>query len=213
MEISGINMNIEVINSIYQYIEVLFENNQRLIKLFGITALRAITNESKDILNLFQDIPRLIPYSYCEKEDKLYLDDKDGLLQYKKEIPNLKKNYEKIIEQNEKSLKKIKRIRNKYEHTLHNVRMQSCLKSNNTWFEYSFVIKSKEYHVDSKELTKLFHDLNILYDDLIKSILEYVYKNNLNNMYGQLKRIDLVGFNKIYNSDLLCEVGMAIAGI
>ncbi len=206
-------MNVEIINSIYKYIEVLFENNQRLVKLFGINALSSITNGSKDILNLIQDIPRLIPYSYCEKEDKLYLENDDGLLQYKKNIPNLKKNYQKIIDENKECLKKIKKIRNKYEHILHNVRMESCFKSNNNWFEYGFVIKSKEYHINSKELIKVFHELNILYDNLIKILLEYVYKNDLNNTYGFLKRIDLLGFNRLYDSDLLYEAGKAIAGI
>ena len=44
-------------------------------------------------------------------------------------------------------------------------------------------------------------------------MLEYVYKNDLNNTYGFLKRIDLLGFNRLYDSDLLYEAGKAIAGI
>ena len=66
-------MNPELINSIYKYIDVLYENNQRLVKIFGIDALNAITDGSKDILDLIQNIPRLIPYSYSDKEKKLFL--------------------------------------------------------------------------------------------------------------------------------------------
>ena len=206
-------MSPTIINSIYKYIEVLYENNQKLIKLFGINSLYAITDGSKDILNLIQDIPRLIPYSYSKEDNKLYLINNDGLLQYEKEMPDLKKHYKKIIEENEECLKKVKRIRNKYEHILHNVELQSCFKENNIWFEYRFEIENKKCCIDSKELIQLFEDLNILYNGLISKMLEYVYKNELNNTYGFLEKVNLLGFNKLYESEILYEIGKAITGI
>lgn len=103
-------MNLEIINSIYKYIEVLYENNQRLIKIFGIDAIDAIKDGSKDILNLIQDIPRLIPYSYSEKKKKLVLSKNDGLLEYKKDIPDLKDSYQIILDKNGKCLEKTKKI-------------------------------------------------------------------------------------------------------
>lgn len=206
-------MNLEIINSIYKYIEVLYENNQRLTKIFGIDALDAITNGSKDILDIIQNIPRLIPYSYDNKKEKLFLFKNDGLLQYKKELPDLKNKYQTILDNNEKCLKKVKQIRDKYEHILHNVNLQSCYKGNDSWFEYGFEIGNTKYHIESKELLNLFKELNVLYNDLISEILKYVYKNKLNNTYGFLARIDLLGFNKIYDSGLLHEIGKAIAGM
>ena len=206
-------MNPEIINSIYKYIVVLYENNQRLVKIFGIDAIDAITDGSKDILNLIQDVPRLIPYSYSDEKKEVYLIKKDGLLQYKKELPDLKKEYQTVLEKNAKCLEKIKTIRNKYEHTLHNVRSQSCFKGNDSWFEYGFKVKDKGYRIESKELIQLFKNLNELYDGLIKQIMKYVYENKLNDTYGSLSRIDLLGFNKIYDSGLLHEIGKAITGI
>lgn len=206
-------MNLEIINSIYKYIEVLYENNQRLIKIFGIDAIDAIKDGSKDILNLIQDIPRLIPYSYSEKKKKLVLSKNDGLLENKKAIPDLKDSYQIILDKNGKCLEKTKKIRNKYEHILHNVRSQSCFKGNDSWFEYGFNVENRTYHIESSELIHLFKDLNELYNKLIKQILKYIYENKLNDTYGYLARIDLLGFNKIYDSNLLHEIGKAITGI
>ena len=55
--------------------------------------------------------------------------------------------------------------------------------------------------------------MNILYDKLTSEVMKYVYDNNLNNVYGFLSRINILGFNKLYESNLLYEIGKAIAGI
>lgn len=134
-------------------------------------------------------------------------------MQYRKELIDLRNSYKKILDDNVKCLKKIKKIRNKYEHILHNVRPQSCFKGNDSWFEYGFEVENIRYKIESKELIKLFKDLNILYDKLTSEVMKYVYDNNLNNVYGFLSRINILGFNKLYESNLLYEIGKAIAGI
>lgn len=207
-------MNQEIINSIYKYVEVLYENNQRLIKIFGIDAIDAINDGTKEILDLIQDIPRLIPYSYDNEKDKLYLFNKDGLLEYKKDIQYIISEYKKILDNHKDCLIKVKQIRDKYEHILHNVRPCSCYTGNDDWFMYKFKVSKKEYKIESKELIMLFKDLNIFYDKLIKDILKYAYENEIDHpFYGHLSRIKLLGFNKIYESKLLYEIGKTIIGI
>ena len=207
-------MNLEIIASIYKYVEVLFENNQRLIKIFGIDAANAMKSGTKDILDLVQDIPRLIPYSYCEEDDKLFLEPNDGLLQYKRKISYLNDSYKEILNNNSECLIKIKKIRNKYEHKLHNIETPSRFTGNDDWFKYGFKIKSKKYSIESEELVKLFKELNKLYDRLISDMLNYAYTNNINHpFFNKLSRIKLLDFNKLYESKLLYEIGKAIIGI
>lgn len=207
-------MNQQIINSIYKYIEVLYENNQRLIKVFGMDAIDNYNDGTKDILNIIQDIPRLIPYSYCEDDHKLFLEPEDGLLQYEKKIKYLRDGYKEILNNNEDCLIKIKKIRNKYEHKLHNIETPSRFTGNDDWFRYGFKIKTKKYNIESEELVKLFKDLNVLYDKLIDDILKYAYKNKDDHpFFTRLRRVDLLGFNKLYDSKLLYEIGKAIIGI
>ena len=205
-------MNQKIINAIFKYIKVLFENNQRLIKVFGMNAID--DDGTEDILNIIQDIPRLIPYSYCEKDDKLFLESDDGLLQYKSIITYLQDSYKKILNDNPECLKKIKKIRNKCEHELHNIENPSQYTNNDDWFEYFFKIKSKKYSIESEELVKLFKELNILYDRLISDMLNYAYSKKIDHcFFSKLSRIKLLDFNKLYESKLLYEIGKAIIGI
>ena len=207
-------MNPEIINAVYKYIEVLYENNQRLIKIFGIDAIDHTNDGTKDILDLIQNIPRLIPYSYDIEKEKLYLFKRDGLLEYKNDIQYIKPEYKKILANHEECLIKVKQIRDKYEHILHNVRTCSCYTGNDDWFMYGFEVSKKDYKIESKELIALFKDLNIFYDMLISDMLKYAYENEIDHpFYGHLSRIKLLGFNKIYDSKLLYEIGKTIIGI
>ncbi len=206
-------MNQRVINAIYKYVEVLYYNNQKLIGLFGVDAIDGFDNGSKDMLNIIQDIPRLIPYKYNTRKRKLELIPEDGLLIYKS-MNKLFLEYNKVLKNNRKCLIKIKKIRNKCEHLLHNVNLRSCYTDNNSWFRYSFRVKSSNYIIESAELISLFKDLNKLYDNLIKEMLEYSYKKKINHpFYTHLQKIKLLGFNKLYDSGLLYEIGKSIKGI
>ncbi len=200
-------MNQKIINSIYKYIEVLYKNNQKLIKLFGVDALDTFNDGTLDILSIIQDVPRLIPYS-CNKKRKLYLIPDDGLLTYSKKLKNLLDEYQKILKNNKECLIKIKRIRNKCEHILHNVSLTSCYTGNNDWFRYTFKIRGHKYNIESKELISLFKSLNMLYNSLIIDMLKYAEKRNIDHpFYDHLQRINILGFNKLYDSGLLYEIG------
>ena len=188
-------------------------SNQQLIKIFGIDSMNAFNTGSIEILNIIQDVPRLIPYTYNKKTEKYELSPKDGLLVYKslKELPF---EYQKIFDKNKKCLIKIKKIRNKWEHILHNVNLQSCYTGNNSWFRYTFKVKGAKYTIESDELIALFKDLNILYDQLIKKMLEYSYKKKIEHpFYNHLHKVKLLDFNKLYDSGLLYEIGKSITGI
>ena len=77
----------------------------------------------KEILDIIQNIPRIVPYSY--ESENLCFKDRDGLLEYKNEIDYLEKDYKEILEDNNDFLEKIRKIRNKYTHKMHGVRHSS----------------------------------------------------------------------------------------
>ena len=207
-------MNQKVINSIYKYVEVLYENNQRLIKVFGMDAIDNYNDGTKEILNIIQDIPRLIPYSYSDENKKLFLEKNDGLLQYEKKIKYLRSDYKEILNNNEECLIKVKKIRNKYEHKLHNIETPSRYTGNDDWFRYGFKINRKKYNIESSELVKLFKELNNMYDKLISDMLKWAYKNKIDHpFFTRLSRINMLDFNKLYDSKLLYEIGKVIIGI
>ena len=54
--------------------------NQKLLKLCGIDAIDDFENDSKIVLDIIQDIPRLVPYSYNNKQKELECNDRNGLL-------------------------------------------------------------------------------------------------------------------------------------
>ena len=57
-------MDIKITNSMYEYFEILYHINQRLLKLRGINVLINYKTSFEILLNRIQDIPKVIPYSY-----------------------------------------------------------------------------------------------------------------------------------------------------
>ena len=80
-------MKIEIANSMYGYFETLYIMNQNLIRLCGTEIFYYRFSEFEKLtLDIIQDIPRLIPYSYDIKKQDLILDNSNGLLEYQAEI-------------------------------------------------------------------------------------------------------------------------------
>lgn len=70
-------MNIEIANSLSGYIETLYKLNQKLLKLCGTDVIDKYEYSHKEILDIIQDIPRLIPYQYNKTLKILELTDKN----------------------------------------------------------------------------------------------------------------------------------------
>lgn len=49
------------------------------------------------VLDIIQDIPRLVPYSYNNKKRVLKYDEKNGLLEFKNDIKYLLEEYNEIL--------------------------------------------------------------------------------------------------------------------
>lgn len=107
-------MTVEIVNALLGYFETLYELNRNLIILCGVDVIDNAGQYEKYIREIILDIPRLVPYAFCKKENMYKIDTKDGLLEYSNEIPFLKGDYENILQSHYSLLNNIK----KYETSL-----------------------------------------------------------------------------------------------
>ncbi|WMJ24089.1 hypothetical protein RBG61_05310 [Paludicola sp. MB14-C6] len=206
-------MKIEVANSLSGYIETLYILNKKLIKLCGSDYYTPDYEfDSKAILDIIQDIPRLIPYSKSKDGKKLEYKNRDGLLEYSNDIDYLKNDYDEILKNNYDFLDKIKDVRNKYEHKLHDIQLLSYGGGSLIIFEFILKIEDKIIKIDSDNLIKLIKQLNKLFSKIIIDIKACAEANNKQEYpyYKKISRFDFNDFNLIYESDLLRKIGKAL---
>ena len=202
-------MTIEIANALFGYLETLYNLNQKLVKLCGIDVIDDFESGEKDILDIIQDIPRIIPYSFNKKTQKLEFKDRDGLLEYQDSILYLKDDYEQILSGNYNFLDNIRKIRNKYEHKMHGVKHKSSGSGSLSLFDYTFMVEDESIKITAGELIKLIKSVNNLFSKIVCDIRKYAYENKKDDYlyYKRITRFDFTDFNKIYNNDILRIVG------
>lgn len=198
-------MTVEIANALSGYIEVLYLLNQKLIKLCGTDVIDKYEFSHKEILDIIQDIPRIIPYEYNKKKHILELSTKNGLLEYKEDIYYLEKMYLDILNNNYNFLDSIRKIRNKYEHKMHDVKRKSSGSGTTSYFDFGFEVSGKTITVEAQDFIKVIKKLNILFSLIVKEIIKYSNENGKTDYpyYRRLNRFDFEEFNKIYDSNLL----------
>ena len=202
-------MNIEICNSLSGYIEILYKLNQELIKLCGTNVSYKYEYSHTKILNIIQDIPRVIPYSIDIKAKKLTYNNCDGLLEYNSKIKYMKKEYEKILISNYETLNKIRKIRNKYEHKMHDIKRRSSSSGKYIFFEFIFKIKNETIKIEAIELINLIKQVNTLFSKFVKDIKEFIIDEEklTHPYYNRITRFDFEEFNKLYDSELFWIIG------
>lgn len=207
-------MNIEIANALSIYFETLYEMNRRIIAVCGKCEVDNGFNSYKLILDVIEDIPKIIPYSFNKKEQKLCLNHHDGLLEFKKDIDFLECDYGGILYKHNEFLDKIRRIRNKIEHKMHAVENRMYLFDSSAFFHYDFSVENNEgkivtLGIDAKEFINLLRELNFLFSKLQNLVKTFAEKENKTEYpyYKKLCRFDFIDFNEIYKSNLLGLVG------
>ena len=210
-------MTQQIANALFGYFEVLYRTNQAILLLCGTDIFNCRFENTSKVLDVIQDIPRLVPFEYKNSKDKLELTDKNGLLEFNSEITFLRDDYDIILEHNENFLNKVRKIRNKYEHKMHAVSPRSAGSSNFVIFEYEFFVrensgKEEIVSVCSCEFISLIKELNIMFSKIQNEIKKYAEKNSKTgyNYYERLIRFDFRDFNLIYDSEVLRMVGKAM---
>lgn len=202
-------MTIEIANALFGYLETLYNLNQKLVKLCGIDVIDDFESGEKEILDIIQDVPRIIPYSFNKKTQTLILKDGDGLLEYKDNISYLKEDYEKILSDNYEFLDKIRKIRNKYEHKMHGVKHKSSGSGSFSLFDYTFMVGDESMEITAGSFIKLIKSVNNLFSKIVLDISKYAYENKKEDYlyYRRITGFDFKDFNKIYDNDILRIVG------
>ena len=193
-----------------EYFETLYTVNQNLIRLCGAEIFYYRFSEFEKLtLDIIQDIPRLIPYSFDNKKQDLIIDDKNGLLEYEDEITYLKEDYKNILNTYKETLNKIRKIRNKYEHKMHDVKYQSSGTGSMNLFDIEFKVNNEIINIYAGELIKVVKKTNILFSKIAQEISIYAYENEKQGCiyYERIDRFDFKDFNDIYESDILRKVG------
>lgn len=203
-------MNVEIANALFGYFETLYFINQNLIRLCGAEIFYyRFTEFEKLTLDIIQDIPRIIPYSYNNKENNLILDNRNGLLEYQREIQYLQPDYKSILNTHEEVLNKIRKIRNKYEHKMHDVKYQSSGTGTMSLFDIEFKVNNEIIKIYAEELIKVIKDVNILFSKIAQEVGRYAYENGKQGYayYERVCRFDFKDFNEIYESNILRKIG------
>lgn len=202
-------VTVEIANALFGYLETLYNLNQKLVKLCGIDVIDDFESGEKEILDIIQDVPRIIPYSFNKKTQTLILKERDGLLEYKDNISYLKEDYEKILSDNYEFLDKIRKIRNKYEHKMHGVKHKSSGSGSFSLFDYTFMVGDESMEITAGSFIKLIKSVNNLFSKIVLDISKYAYENKKEDYlyYRRITRFDFKDFNKIYDNDILRIVG------
>lgn len=206
-------MNKKIANSVSSYIESLYYLNQKLLKLCGNDIMYDIHSDfEKIVLDIVQEIPRLIPYSCNYEKKELEYKEWDGLLEFKNELNFLTNDYNNILLNNYDFLDKVRIIRNTYTHKMHGVEYEYSGGGSLTLFDVGFMVDRKSIHLYSGDFLKLFKELNILFSKIVDDVRRWAYQNNKEDYlyYQRITRFDFKDFNKIYESELLRVFGKVL---
>ena len=210
VKIKGDYMNSEIANSIAGYIEILNQVNRNLIKACGYDAYIDINGMLRNrVLDIVQEIPRLTPYKFDDQKQHQVIHKGYGLMEYQKEIPYLKSEYENILKANYDFLDKIRKIRNKYEHQMHKNRPSSSGSGTLILFDIEFDVNNELIKVSAGGFVKLIKGLNILFARLVDDIKTYAFQNDKSDyyFYREITKTNFLDFNDIYKSELLRKIG------
>lgn len=205
-------MTSEITSALFGYFEALYNLNRNLITLCGVDVIDNFGQYETHIAEIIQDIPRLVPYVY-DKENETYIITKsDGLLEFSAELPFLKDGYDSLLEKHYEFLKKVKTIRNKFEHKMHGARLMSAGSGSLILFDMTYMLSKETITLQSGEIIRFVKQLNSLFSAIQQQVETYYSeKGRLDSPYcRRLIRYDFSDFNKIYDSPLLKTVGKAL---
>lgn len=207
-------MNTKIANALSIYFETLYEMNRRFIVTCGKCEKDSSLNSYKMVLDIIQDIPKIIPFSYDKSQKRLSLNDRNGLLEFKEQIDFLENDYKCILNDHYSFLDKIRKIRNKTEHKMHAVKNSIYSSDLSNSFYYGFYVEDNNgqvitLSVDAKEFIHLLQDMNIMFSKLQNSVKTFAIASNKTDYpyYWKLCRFDFMDFNRIYESTLFEIIG------
>ena len=206
-------MNQEFIYSTNDYFYTLYKCNQKLVKLCGADAIRNMIESKKIILEIIDDIPKIFPVSSDIKNNILVISSKNGLMRMENQVSYLRTDFEQLLSKHYTLIDNIKKIRNNYEHEMHNIKLVGASSGNNTSFtiELNNIKDNKDniIRISTNQLIDIFKELNTIYSKLVQDIETETYKKKdlICPFNEKIERFDFKDFNIIYDSDICKVVG------
>lgn len=153
------------IQSINTYLYIVESINEHFNKMRRTSEHDEIEEEA---FYLCIEILRMVPF---DGKEELQLIKKDGICLLKNDIDFLIEDLNKILQKNAEIFKKIKKIRNKYEHEPHNVNSAFSTGSG-AYAGIGFYCKKDLVSINTMELNYIIYDLN----KLMNKIQQLVYR-------------------------------------
>ena len=205
-------MTVKIVNALLGYFETLYNLNRNLIMCCALDTFDNSGKYEKPLQQIIQDVPRLVPYKYNKKDNQYQIEEKDGLLEFSDELPFLKGCYNEILKSNYSFLADVKDIRNKLEHKMHGVRLTSSSSSSMDMFDMTYTIGQKEITLTAGQFIEFVKQINELFSRIQKLVAAFAYENGKDDhpYYCRLFRYDFCRFNKIYDCNLLTDIGQAL---
>lgn len=149
---------------------------------------------------LCTEILRMVPF---EDKGELHLRAKDGICLLKTNIDFLIDDLNRILQTNAEIFKKIKKIRNKFEHEPHNVNSAFSTGSG-AYSGIGFYYKRDLISINTLELTYIIYDLNILMNRIQQLVFKLEEEHNdefdiyIKNAIENMKQRKNIEYNKTY---------------
>ncbi len=205
-------MNFTIAGSLRCYFETLYDLNRNLIKCCGADIFDDAIEYDRLLQKIIEDIPKLLPYIRDKNTKELKISHRDGLLEFSDDFPYLEGEYQKALDDHREFLGKVKEVRNKLEHQMHNVKYFSSGSSTITLFEITYTVDNHEVTLYAPDFIRFVKQLNVLYGQIQKEVSTFAWKSKVDThaYYERLNRYQFYDFNKIYDSDLLVVFGKTL---
>lgn len=179
---------IKFLNDLYPYFKMLDNINNDLTKVMKNNKDNDYYQNEELFYNITSELLRLLPYKYIEKDDKLELDKKSGILLLNKKIDYIEEKYRKIIDFDEfhDVLKDINKIRNKYIHEPHNISYAFSV-SGTSVCSMGLYYKTQLLSISSVSLTPIVYYLNKIFEMIKNDAMKFIEKNEKYKEYPYYK--------------------------
>ena len=142
---------------------------------------------------------KVVPVSKKKNDSVINIDETAGILLLKELKNIILPQYNQLIDECSSILIKMKKLRNKVEHELHNIDNNFILSGNNSYRGFCFfnyIYKDKNISISTDELIRVINKLNKCFSDIQRELANYKRDINLNkNLY----------YNKLINEQF-CEI-------
>lgn len=205
-------MNAEIASALYRYFEALYNFNRNLITVCGVDVLHNAGQYEKYLEEVIHAVPKLIPYQFNKSTKRYEITGKDGLLEFSNELPFIAEDYNSLLQQHYDLLVTIKKIRNKFEHRMHGVRVVASGSGSISLFDATYKIEEETFSLTAHALIDLAKDLNGIFSKIQDLLYRFLYdlEPEASLYYRRLVRYDFRNFNQIYESELLRNIGKAL---